>query len=148
MKASRWQRATAATTVALVSVGLPGCGSASPGLSAQAAQQLQAQVQAITAAAKAGNPAGAATALDRLRAEVAQLRSAGQISASRSTAILTAASEVAGQLGSIPTTTTSTSTTTTTTTTAPPAPAPPAPAPPAKHGAGEDHGGMGDGGGH
>ena len=42
---------------------LAACGSSSPGLSAGASQQLQAQVQAITAAAQAGDPASAAADL-------------------------------------------------------------------------------------
>ena len=137
-------RPTAAVAGAAVALAcLSGCGSASPGLSAQASQHLQAQVQAIGAAAAAGNPAEAAADLARLRTEVTQLRAAGQISSSRSAAILTAASQVQGQLGAIPTTTTSTtsttSTTTTTTTTVPP--------PQPKHGPdGGSH--PGPGGGH
>lgn len=129
----------------VVAVGLTGgllaagCGSSSPGLSAQASQQLRAQVQAVGAAARAGDPAQAAADLDRLRAEVGQLEAAHQLSASRSAAILTAAAEVQGQLAAIPTTTSSTSTTTTTTTL--PAPVRPGPPPPGPdHGGGAKHG--------
>jgi len=83
-----------------------GCGSGSPAISASAAAELSQQVRAIRAAATAGNRSEAGSQLDRLRAEVATLKAAHQITSDRATQILSAASQVGELLPMLPATTT------------------------------------------
>jgi len=83
-----------------------GCGSGSPTISASAAAELSQQVRAIRAAAAAGNRSEAGSQLDRLRAEVATLEGAHQITSDRATQILSAASQVGQLLATLPATTT------------------------------------------
>lgn len=90
---------TVRTRRALVAVAaggllVAGCGR-NEDLSAAAASVLQRDVAAVAAAARAGEPVALNAALARLRTDVAQRRSAGQLSAARATRILDAAARVA-----------------------------------------------------
>lgn len=87
----RTRRALVAVAVGLV---VAGCGR-NEDLSAPAAPVLQRDVAAVAAAARAGEPVALNAALARLRTDVAQRRSAGQLSAARATRILDAAARVA-----------------------------------------------------
>ena len=90
---------------------LAACGGGSPPVSDDAASELHAQVSAVRAAVGGHDAAQAARALDTLRASVARLRRAGDVSGDRAEEILAAATAVQDQLVSITTTTTTTTTT-------------------------------------
>jgi hypothetical protein len=110
-------------TVLLAAALLAGCGGARPAVTAAAASQLAAPIDALRRAAIADDPAGASAALAGLRVEVVRLRSAGQISAERAARVLADAADVEAQLASLPAPTTTT--TSTSTTVAPPPPTAP-----------------------
>jgi hypothetical protein len=115
----------------LIAVALAGCGSSSPGISRDASNRLQLQVQAVRDAATARDRSLAEARLAELRRSVTDLRDRGRVSGNRATRVLDAAAEVETQVQTIPTTTTTT-----------------APLPPATHGKGEngkDNSGKGGG---
>ncbi|MHB8672055.1 MAG: hypothetical protein ACYDAD_16115, partial [Acidimicrobiales bacterium] len=117
---------------------LGACGGGPRGVTPAAERDLDVQVQALRQAAERGDRSAAEAQLQALRASVGRLRAAGQVSGSRSSAILAAADVVAVELGTLPSTTTSTTTTSTVSpTTTPPA---------ANLGRGHDHKGGGEGG--
>jgi hypothetical protein len=121
--------------LALVPGILAACGGDSTSMSDGAAAELHARVDAVRAAVTARDAAGAARALDDLRASVDRLRKDDDLSPGRANEILAAATQVRSELVAITTTTT-----TTTTTTVPP--------PPAKgHGNDQGDNGNGDGNG-
>jgi predicted component of type VI protein secretion system len=108
--------ATVMLATMLTAVAVAGCGSSSPGITEDASNQLQLQVQAVRNAATTRDPSLAQARLAELRRTVTQLRDRHKISGDRATKVLDAAAQVETQLQTIPTTTT----TTTTTVTAPP----------------------------
>jgi hypothetical protein len=95
---------------------LAACGSDSPGISEDASNTLEYQVEAVRASAQSFDPEGVERRLAELRSSVAQLKEAGELDDERSAEILAAAADVEAQLDAVPTTTT--------TTTAPPPPPP------------------------
>jgi hypothetical protein len=107
--------ATFTLATMLTVVALAGCGSSSPGITEDASNQLQLQVQAVRNAATTRDRSLAEARLAELRRTVTQLRDGRKISGERATKVLDAAAQVETQLQTIPTTTT-----TTTTVTAPP----------------------------
>jgi predicted component of type VI protein secretion system len=110
--------ATVMLATMLTAVAVAGCGSSSPGITEDASNQLQLQVQAVRNAATTRDPSLAQAHLAELRRTVTQLRDRHKISGDRATKVLDAAAQVETQLQTIPTTTT-----TTTTTVTPPPPA-------------------------
>lgn len=101
---------TTMLAAAVMAVALAGCGSPSPGISEDAAAQLELRVEAVRNAAAARDRAGAEAALADLRRSVEALRSGDEINSDRATEILDAAATVEARLQSIPTTTTTTTT--------------------------------------
>ena len=91
------------------------CGRDQPGLSNQAAADLQARVGRVRAAAVAGNGSGAGAELAALRSTVDRYRGQGQISAERAADVLAAAGEVEAGLALLPPPAPAATTTTTST---------------------------------
>lgn len=90
--------AALAVTGALL-VGLSGCGSDEPEISPAAAKVLAADVDAITAAARAKDAAQVQAALKTLRAHVDEQQESGELSADRASRILAAGAKVALDVG-------------------------------------------------
>ena len=105
-----------------------GCGDPSGKLPDQATSALTPRVEAIRAAAAAGDRTGAQAAVDALRAQLSDLRGQGVIGEDEATRVLDAVDRVEARLALLPAPAT-------TTTTAPPPP-------PAREGGGD---GDGDG---
>jgi hypothetical protein len=89
------------------------CGGEDRGVSARAARELGAEVDAIRFAATGKDRVGAAHQLALLRATVEQLEATGDLTESAAARIRAAAGAVETRLTLIPTTTTTTTTTTT-----------------------------------
>ncbi|MEO6469587.1 MAG: hypothetical protein ABIP21_10845 [Acidimicrobiia bacterium] len=106
--------ARAALVTVLVAVSLTACGS-DTGVSKTASSRLHAEITLLRAASTSGDRASARIALARVRAEIAQLRSRGELSADAVRRLRAATAAVEQQLSLLPE-----PTTTTTTTTAPP----------------------------
>lgn len=100
-------RAAAAILSVVTAGALAACGTAPP-MTASAARELSGAVQAVRSAALAGNPSLAESDLASLRANVASLEKAGELSPARAKAILAAASNVMAQLTLFSSTTTTT----------------------------------------
>lgn len=83
-------------------VALGACGRGSGRLPEAAAGRLRPQVEAVRAAAAAGDRAGAQAGLDSLRRTVAELRQAGAMSQGEAGDVLDAAAGVEAQLGQLP----------------------------------------------
>jgi hypothetical protein len=105
---TRMARITAMLATVLTAVVLAGCGSSSPGISEDASNRLQLQVEAVRNAATAHDRALAEGGLAELRRSVTDLRHRKEISRERATKIFDAAADVETQLQTIPTTTTTT----------------------------------------
>jgi hypothetical protein len=101
--------ARAAIAVALL-IAAAGCGS-SPGISNAARQALETQVANVRAAAVARDGARAELALASLRRSVRQYEQNGEISQTRASEILDAATQVENRLAPYATTSTTTTTT-------------------------------------
>jgi hypothetical protein len=93
---------------------LAACGDDAPGISEEASNNLQYQVEAVRASAQSFDPAGVEHRLGELRASVAQLEAEGELDDERAAEILAAAADVEARIDLVPTTTT-----------APPPPPPP-----------------------
>ncbi len=93
-----------------------GCGDPGGNLPDQAASALAPRVEAIRAAAAAGDRAGAQAGVDQLRAQLSELRGQGSLDAADAARVLDAVDAVEARLALLPAPTT--------TTTAPPAPPP------------------------
>jgi hypothetical protein len=102
---TRRGRATVCATATLTLL-LAGCGSESPGISDEASQSLETQVQAVRQSAQSFDPAGVESGLAELRTSVARLKADGEIDDQRAAVILAAATDVEAQLDVVPTTTT------------------------------------------
>lgn len=94
---------------------LAACGSAGSGVSTSAAARLNAQIDAVRAAAAHGDRHLSALRLAQLRANVASLEQNGQVSDDAAARILRAAQAVQARLMLLPAPTTTSTTTTTTT---------------------------------
>ena len=125
--------------VAILAVGLLGCGDDSRAMSPSAAAALQADVQNVRAAATAGDVASATQALSDLRARAATLRAQGELDDGAMERILSEAAVVEQNLALLPTTTAAPATTAAAST------APARTAPPAATGGGPPGHGQGNG---
>lgn len=101
----RLERAIVGAAASLV-VLLAACGSESSGLSDEASQNLQYQVEAVRQSAQSFDPAGVEQRLAELRALVARLNEEGELDDERAAEILAAAADVEAQVDVVPTTTT------------------------------------------
>lgn len=97
MTANRRGVVMAAVLAVLISVS--SCGEQKPELSSAAAQVLSADVDAVTAAARAGDAAKLQQALRNLRVHVEEQQEAGQLSPARASTILAAGARVALDVG-------------------------------------------------
>ncbi|MFC4614369.1 hypothetical protein ACFO3K_06565, partial [Cellulomonas algicola] len=93
MSARRW---AASVLVATVLLGATGC--ARPDIDADRARALQSDVLAVTQASAEGRFDAAGALLDRLRAEVEDGRSSGDLSAERYATLAAAIDDVATEL--------------------------------------------------
>ena len=101
--ARRWKATARLFIVALTTVVLSaGCGQGTPALSASASRILGADVQRLQLAARAGSPAGVASAGDQLRADVAAQLAAGHVSSARATAVLDQLARVLADTAAMP----------------------------------------------
>ncbi|MCU1375800.1 MAG: hypothetical protein JWO68_3086 [Actinomycetia bacterium] len=91
----------------VIAVTLAGCGSDTPSITKDASAQLQAKVSEIRVLAVARQAPQVTAKLTELRAQVDQLRQAGELSSSAAQSILDAATAVEQNLTLITTTTTS-----------------------------------------
>lgn len=97
--------------VALITLLVAACGSASTGVSKTAASRLHAEIILLRAASTNGDRTAARTALARVRAEIERLRSSGELSADAVGRLRAAAATVERQLPLLPEPTTTTTTT-------------------------------------
>ena len=102
--------ARAALVTMLVTVSLAACGSSSTGVSKAASSRLHAEIILLRAASTSGDRTAARIALARVRAEIAQLRTRGELSADAVRRLRAAASAVERQLSLLPEPTTTTTT--------------------------------------
>ncbi len=103
------KRGLARLLVLLIALGALGsCGKEDGGLSDAASALLAPRVEAIKAAAAAGDRATAEAEAARLRQTLEELKTAGTIDTDEATRVLEALAGVEQQLGLIPTTTTTT----------------------------------------
>ena len=96
--------------VALITLLVAACGSASTGVSKTAASRLHAEIILLRAASTNGDRTAARTALAWVRAEIEQLRSRGELSADAVGRLRAAAAAVERQLPLLPEPTTTTTT--------------------------------------
>ncbi|MGH8978150.1 MAG: hypothetical protein ACRDV7_08760 [Acidimicrobiia bacterium] len=96
-----------------VTFALAGCGDDGPEISTGGAVVLGERVTAARAAIAAGDPSGADDLLRAIDADVAELRTTDDISASRAEAVLAALAQVRAELGAYAATSTTSATTTT-----------------------------------
>ncbi|MGH9037496.1 MAG: hypothetical protein ACRD0O_17200 [Acidimicrobiia bacterium] len=87
-----------------------GCGDPDGKLPDQAAGALAPRVEAIRAAATAGDRAGAQAGVDQLRAQLSELRGSGMLSEDDATRVLDAVDTVEARLALLPAPTTTTTT--------------------------------------
>lgn len=85
-----------------------GCGDPDGKLPDQAASALQPRVEAIRAAAAAGDRAGAQAGVDQLRTQLSELRGSGVLGEDDAARVLDAVDAVEVRLALLPTTTTTT----------------------------------------
>lgn len=85
--------------VLAVLISVSGCGEQKPEISSVAAKVLSADVDAVTAAARAGDAAKLQQALRNLRVHVEEQQNAGQLSPARASTILAAGARVALDVG-------------------------------------------------
>ena len=104
--------ARAAVVTMLLTMSLAACGSAGTGVSKTASSRLHAEISLLRAASTSGDRTAARIALARVRAEIAQLRTRGELSGDAVRRLRAAAAAVERQLSLLPEPTTTTTTTT------------------------------------